>query len=65
MTEYKTINGEMYMFAGCKMTGVEVEIQAAKYRAQGRICRVVIEERAGIRRGSGYRSVHAIYTRSK
>lgn len=65
MTEYKTIDDEIYMFAGSKTTRTEAEKQADKYMAQGRLCHVVREERAGIRRGSGYRSVHAIYTRSK
>lgn len=65
MTGYKTIDGEIYMFAGSKTTSDEAEKQADKYMAQGRLCNVVREARAGIRQGSGYMTVYAIYTRSK
>lgn len=68
MTEYKTIEGKRYMFAGSKRTKADAIKQADKYRAQGRLCRVLHEERKGIRQESrmrGYRFVYSLYTRSK
>lgn len=68
MTEYKTIDGDEYMFAGSKKLKADAKKQADKYSAQGRLCRVFREERKGIRQDSrlrGYRFVYALYTRSK
>ena len=61
MTEYKTIGGEIYMFAGGKKTAGEADDQADSYRRQGRI--VCVEEETRITK---YRkSVYSVYTRSK